>query len=154
MMKNKIERNMKYKVLSATFALFFAFFITSCTTILDNTSETNLIGTWYLRQIQDANTMAITEVNNFSTTTRILGNIQGNALRFDSGSGTEFFAFYQHKGDINAANGVYDIDIFTLTFDFYSGTKLVRNVRTLGEAELIMDDTINSKAVILTFEKQ
>ena len=52
MMKNKIEKEYEIQSTIRNIRSVFAFLITSCTTILDNTSETNLIGT----QVPKANT--------------------------------------------------------------------------------------------------
>jgi hypothetical protein len=122
----------------------------SCADIIDGLAQNNIKGTWNLITIEDVATGNITDVSEFSISTRILGNKEGNAIFFD---GSNFNVFYQIEGNTSEIDGSYTVDITKLTLDFNDNTKLVRSINSVGETELILSDTIASKAKTLTFVK-
>lgn len=136
---------MKYLAL-----VFFCLTCYACADIIDGLAQNNIKGTWNLTTIEDVATGKITDVNEFSLTTRIFNNREGNALLFD---GSNFNVFYQIEGSGSEIDGSYNVDVTTLTLNFNDNTKLVRSILSAGETELILSDTIASKAKKLTFVK-
>lgn len=122
----------------------------ACADIIDGLAQNNIKGTWNLTTIEDVATGKITDVSEFSISTRILGNKEGNAILFD---GSNFNVFYQIEGSGSEIDGSYNVDVTTLTLNFNDNTKLVRSILSAGETELTLSDTIASKAKILTFVK-
>ena len=59
-----------------------------CAQLIDNLAEQDMPGTWHLQSIKDVKTGQETVVSGLSLSTRMLGNLQGNAVQFgDIGGG-------------------------------------------------------------------
>ena len=123
--------------------------ITSCTDILDNIAEQNVVGLWHLTTVKDVATGNETSINLFSMNNTMFSKI-GTGINL---SDTNFDIFLQGIGE-DGNDGTYDVDILTLTLTFNNGTEIVRTIKSAGETELIVEDTINNKAKLLTFVKQ
>jgi hypothetical protein len=121
-----------------------------CAQLIDNLAEQDMPGTWHLQSIKDNKTGQETAVSSLSISTRILGNLQGNAVQFgDIGGG--FNVFYQLEGDNGVQDGTYDVDLLTLELKLNNGITLKRQINSVDDNQLILADTINGVAKTLNF---
>lgn len=66
--------------------------LAGCAQLIDNLAEQDMPGTWHLQSIKDVKTGQETVVSGLSLSTRMLGNLQGNAVQFgDIGGASMFF---------------------------------------------------------------
>ncbi len=128
------------KILSYFF-FCFAFITTciSCSGFIEGLAENNIKGGWNATSIVDNATSNKTNIN-INLNNFILGNKPADALFFND-DGT-FTAFRQKYGNSSATSGTYSIDVLTLTLTFTGQNPIKRNLLSVGEAEMIMRDTI------------
>lgn len=142
----KQENNRKMKKLIIILGLFS---ISSCTQLLDNLAEENVVGLWHLSTVKDVASGKVTDILEFDVTNSML-NQKGTGINFSDESFDIFFQLYGEDGN----DGTYEVDVLTLTLTFDNGTELVRSIVSASESELILEDTIGNKAKLLTFIKQ
>lgn len=140
---------MKNKVVLSLFVVALLT-LAGCAQLIDNLAEQDMPGTWHLQSIKDVKTGQETVVSGLSLSTRMLGNLQGNAVQFgDIGGG--FNAFYQLEGDNGVQDGTYDVDLLTLELKLNNGITLKRQINSVDDNQLILADTINGVAKTLNF---
>lgn len=127
--------------------------LASCGQLIDNLAEQNIVGTWNLQSIKDAKTGQESLISNVSLSTRIFGNLQGNAVEFGE-IGGGFNAFYQLEGSNGIPDGTYDVDLLTLELKLNNGTTLKRSIQSIDETQLLIADTIGGVAKVLNFLKE
>lgn len=140
------ENNNRMKKLIIIISLFS---VTSCTQILDNFAEQNVVGLWHLSTVKDVASGKVTDIAEFDVTNSMIGQ-KGTAINFSDESFDIFFQLYGEDG----TDGTYEVDVLQLTLTYDDGTELVRSIVSAGESELVLEDTIGNKAKLLTFIKQ
>jgi hypothetical protein len=129
-------------------SFLFLFTIVSCGQIIDDLSNKNILGRWNLISITDVATNKVTDVDENSISTKMLGNNAGNAISFE---GENFNIFYQLDGDQGEIDGSFEL-LFPKLKLVFNSTKVVNSsVSTVSETELILADTLNTKARLLKF---
>ncbi len=126
------------------------FSIMSCSAIVENAFKDAVVGSWNLTSIKDVTTGTVTDISEFSTLTKIFDNRIGNAIKFEE----PYFNIYnQIDGDNGDVDGKYTVDFSEVTLEFNDNKKLIRKINTSNATTLVLHDTINGKAKLLTFIK-
>lgn len=137
-------------ILTGILTLFVTVFMHSCTTILEGLASSNIVGEWRAILIQD-DVSGSSVVVKPSTANRILGNKIADGIVFSSDN--TFSVFRQATGPTGVNSGSYDIDVLTLKVTFNGENSIKRILKSIGENEMIMRDTISGVAKTITYTK-
>lgn len=128
--------------------LFILVLTISCTALLEDLTSEQIQGTWNLVSITDVATNKVTEISENNVTTKIFDNRLGTAISFTN---PDFNIYYNVLGEDNSIDGTYKTEITRLTLNFFDNKTIVRQIKTISETELILEDTISGKAKTLMF---
>lgn len=142
-MSSKVKNLVSFSLSFVVIVIF-----SSCTGLIEGFAENNIKGGWNSSVIEDDATKVKSDVN-INSNNFILGNKAADALFFNE-DGT-FTAFRQKNGNSGNASGTYSIDVLTLTMNFTGQSPIKRSLVSVGEAELIMRDTIFGVPKTITY---
>ncbi|HRQ30452.1 MAG TPA: hypothetical protein PLU49_10295 [Saprospiraceae bacterium] len=136
--------------------IFFAVLLTglfsSCLSFIENQSEQYLHGEWIAVTMQNGSVGEPVDINPHAIN-YILGKKQGDAIYFNSDKTFTVFSQKSGLGSGTPVSGTYEMNVLTLKLSFYNEPTITREILSIGDLEMVMQDTIFGSPVTIAYNQ-
>ncbi len=134
-----------------TLSLFLGLFLPSCTSIVEGSLRSSLVGTWEAIQVVDDATGNIVDKEEGDVIFTLFEDISCNAITLEDDG--NFNTFYDGINNSTIENGTWEYAFLDLTLNFDNGKSLVRTISINGDI-LTLPDTIGGIPKSVVFQRQ